>query len=141
MTGVSLMEREPELQEMVAKLFVEGKGNKEIAEALGRGVHPDTITDYKRHPAVQRIAMRMTRERHLQITSKIDTALAERLKHADKIDTETLLKIRKEILPDRIEIADKTNSGSIIEEMWDAANEDPQLAEKMQKALEAAGPE
>lgn len=132
------MDREPELQELVAEAYVNGDTNAQIAEKLGRGVHKDTITDYKRHPKVQAIAERLTKERHLQITSKIDTALMKRLDHVDKIDTDTLLKIRKEILPERIEVTDKTKRASIVEELWDLADQDPEVAARLMAAQEAA---
>lgn len=132
------MDREPDLQAVVAEAYVDGCTNEQIAEKLGRGVHKDTITDYKRHPGVMAIAERLTKERHLQITSKIDSAILKRLEHVDKIDTETLLKIRKEILPERIEIDDKRSRESIVGELFDLAGEDPELAERLMAAQDKA---
>lgn len=138
MSGVSLMDRDPSLRDIVAEGYVEGLTNQQIADKLGRGVHKDTITDYKRHPAVVAIADRLTKERHLQITSKIDSALLKRLEHVDKIDTETLLKIRKEILPERVEIDDKRKREDVVGELFDLAGEDPELAERLMAAQEKA---
>jgi transposase len=132
------MDREPHLREIVAESYVNGMTNAQIADAIGYGVHPDTITDYKRHPKVQAIAERLTKERHLQITSKIDASLLKRLDHVDKIDTETLLKIRKEILPERIEVNDTTKRASLVEELMDLADEDPELAQRLLDANAAA---
>lgn len=133
------MDREPELRKVVAEAYVNGATNAEIAELLQRGVHADTITDYKRHPAVRAIALRLTEERHLQITSKIDNALMGRLNsHIDKIDIETLLKIRKEVLPERIEIKDTTNRQAVVEELLKLSDSDPAAAKLLMEANESA---
>jgi len=132
------MERHPWMQDIVAEAMVNGKTNQEIADLLQHGTHKDSVTDYKKHPAVQAKAERLTKERFLQITGKIDSALLARLEHVDKMDTEELLKIRKEILPERIEVTNKTDKASIIAELFDLLDKDPEKAAEVMDAQERA---
>ena len=133
-----MMDRNPWMRDIVAQGMVDGKTNQQIADDLQHGTHRDSVTDYKRHEAVLNIAERLTKERFVQITGKIDSSLLARLEHVEKIDIETLLKIRKEVLPERIEITNKNNKQSIVQELFDLADSDPELAAQIMDAQEKA---
>lgn len=138
MARPSLLDKEPHLREVVAELYIDGKTNAEIAEAIGRGVHKDSITTYRRRPDVQQIIDRLSRERESLIKRKIDSTLLARLEHSDKMDTEILLRIRKEILPKRLEVKNTDDRGSITDELFDAADKDPAVAVRLLDAMESA---
>lgn len=127
----SLLDQEPQLAEVIAQLYIDGKTNQQIATAIGRGVHKDTITDYRRDARVKNIIKKLTDERIQRITRRIDSVLEARLEKTDKIETDTLLKIRKEMLPERVEISDGTSQADAVEELWRAADKDPELARKL----------
>lgn len=143
--NVSLMERRPDLAVIVAEHYVAGDSNEQIAHALNAAdstlnVHKDTITDYRRIPDVAAMIERLSKERIARLTRKIDGKLEARLDGDDKIDTETLLKIRKELLGGvrKIEFKDTSESGkkSATEKMWDEADKDPDSAARMMAATD-----
>lgn len=128
MARPSLLDNEPYLAELIAELYLDGKTNQEIADALGRGVHKDTVTDYRRDPRVRKIIRRLSEEREALITRRVDRVILERLKNAEEIDTETLLKIRKEMMPKRIEVSGEVSHADLVRELWEAADSNPELA-------------
>lgn len=131
MARPSLLDNEPALAQTIADAYMDGMTNQEIADLLGRGVHKDTITDYKRDPRVRNRIKAISDEREGQISRTIDKALLERAKHPEKLDTKTLLEIKKTLNPKRIEITDGSKQSDLVEELWRAADGDPVLAEKL----------
>lgn len=142
MARPSLLDKEPELIDVIAELYVRGLTNEQIAEEIGRGVHKDTITAYKRDARVRAKAQALTVERTQRITRKVDSAIEKRLEKTDQIDTETLLKIRKEMMPQRIEVGPGASSDerSLIEQIWLKADTDPEFARKLVEAETEAAP-
>lgn len=140
--NVSLMERRPDLAVIVAEHYVAGDSNEQIAHALNAAdsslnTHKDTITDYRRIPDVAAMIERLSKERIARLTRKIDGKLEARLDGKDKIDTETLLKIRKELLGGvrKIEFKDTSDGKkSATAKLWDAADDDPEAAARMMAA-------
>jgi hypothetical protein len=136
------MEKRPELQVIVAEHYVAGDSNEQIAHALNAAdsslnVHKDTILDYRRYPDVAVMIERLSKERIARLTRKIDSKLAARLDSDDEIDTETLLKIRKELLGGarKIEISTPADGKkSATSKLWDAADADPEAAARMMAA-------
>lgn len=126
------------LRELIAEAYADGRSRQQIADAIGDNCHKDTVTEYLKDDEIQAMIDRLSRERINRVTRKIDAALESRLEHVDKIDTETLLKIRKEMLPERIEIDDKTDRSTLVEELWGAADQDPELAQRLLAAGNAA---
>lgn len=124
----SLLDNEPELALLIAELYIDGQTNEQIAKRLGRGVHKDTITDYRRDPRVKREIKRLSGEREQLITRRVDRVIMNRLEKAEEIDTETLLKIRKEMMPKRIEISGEQSTADLVKELWEAADSNPALA-------------
>lgn len=128
MARPSLLDNEPQLAELIAEMYLDGHTNQEIADTLGRGVHKDTITDYRRDPRVRKIIKRLSDEREALITRKIDKVLLARLEKAQDIDTETLLKIRKEMMPKRVEVSGGVEHADLVRELWEEADKNPALA-------------
>lgn len=140
------MDKEPGLRDVVAELYANGANNQEIANAINSifpelNVHKDTIIEYRRHPSVLAKIRRLIEERTTRITRKVDSKIEERLKAADKMDVKTLLEIRKTIAGDKHVIDDKRpedGQRSAVEELFDAAQEDPEMAERIMAAQAAA---
>lgn len=142
------MDRHPDLRVIVADLFVNGSSNQEIADAinkavpnLDRPVNRETIPTYRRHPEVEAIIARKRRERINLITSKIDSKIEAWLNNKKvEHDIETLLKIRKELMPERMKDRDddELTEDRFVEEMFDRAYEDPEFAERLKASIEAA---
>jgi hypothetical protein len=149
MARESLMDKHPDLRVIVSEKFVEGASNQEIADAINQAlpqlptpVHRETIPAYRRHPSVEALIARRRRERINLITSKIDSKIEAWLTNT-KIhhDIETLLKIRKELMPERTKEqgGEEMNQDRLVEEMFDKANEDPDFAERMKEAVDRVG--
>lgn len=109
----------PTFAKLVADLYISGVSRPEMAAELG--CHVDTITDWTKDARVQAHASRAAQERVHRIGRKIDAVIEGRLiEGADDMDTETLLKIRKEYLDRPLKImlgeADK-NPDTIVDAM------------------------
>lgn len=145
MARESLMDKHPDLRVTVAEMFVEGASNQDIADAINaelpqlpQKTHAETIVKYRRHPDVEALIARRRRERINMITSKVDSKILAWLSNAKvEHDMETLLKIRKELMPERLkEREDSELSGDqLVETMFDRAYEDPDFAERMMEAV------
>lgn len=143
------MDKHPDLRVIVAEKFVEGSSNQEIADAinaavpnLDRPVNRETIPTYRRHPDVEAHIARRRRERINLITSKIDSKIESWLNNAKvNHDIEVLLKIRKELMPERMkDRGDETmDEDKLVEEMFDRAYEDPEFAARMKSAADRVG--
>lgn len=145
MARPSLMDKQPELRPLVAEMYAAGESNQSIADEINKlfpdlDVHKDTITDYRRHPAVAPMISKILEERRNRITRKVDSALMARLDHADKVDTKTLLEIRKTIVGEKKINEDVPPEGqkSMTEQLFELADKDPEAAARIMKAQEAA---
>lgn len=87
---------DPERVRLAAALFANGATREEMAEELGVSVW--TITQWRKDPRVRTQVKRLTEDRILRITSRIDKVIEHRLMDADEIDNDTLIRIRKEFL-------------------------------------------
>src|SRR4051812_4726806 len=92
----------PEFSKAVAEAYINGCSREEMGEMFG--VHKDTITDWTRDPRVQGHAARFAQERVNRITRRIDSEIEGRLLDAEEMETEVLLKIRKEFLSNSLKI-------------------------------------
>lgn len=143
------MDKHPDLRVIVAEKFVEGASNQEIADAINAElpqlttpVNRETIPAYRRHPSVEALIARRRRERINLITSKIDSKIEAWLNNAKvNHDIETLLKIRKELMPERTKEQgdDEMSEDRLVEEMFDKAYEDPDFADRMKAAVDRVG--
>lgn len=120
----------------VAALYVEGKTRREMADHFN--VHVDTITDWTQDIRVKAHAAKMSQERVNRITRRIDATIEGRLQEADKLDTETLLKIRKEFR-DQVVKMDVGNADKNADTIKDTMELMEALG--LDKILAAAAPE
>jgi transposase len=110
-----------------AQLYAKGDYDREQL-AAEFNVAPDTISRWLHRPDVQALVGQFTQERANRITRRIDSILEGRLEHAEKMDTELLLKIRKELVPDRSETTIKVDSAGAMEDLVAQLATNPELA-------------
>lgn len=147
MARTSLMDKHPELRELVAEMYANGADNQTIANAINakfpeQNVHKNTIIIYRRHPEVLSKIRRLIDERHTRVIRTVDSKLEERLRNADVMDVKTLLEIRKTLAGEKHVIDDQRpedGGRSMTEELFDLADEDPEAAERIMAAQEADG--
>jgi hypothetical protein len=126
---------DPAFAERVAKLYVEGMELGDIATELE--AHRDTITDWVRDPRVLVHVKRLSSERVAHTTRQIDAELLHRVLDPEvirKMDTDTLLKIRKELVGRGGGEVD-ANTDDLEAGIFDLFDDNPELAEAMQKAI------
>lgn len=128
----------PEFAKAVAEAYINGLGREEMADIFG--VHKDTITDWTRDPRVQGHAARMAQERVTRITRKIDKVIEGRLQESEDLDTELLLKIRKEFLDRslKVDLSKANETAETINEAATLLESDPKLAEAFKELMTGA---
>lgn len=123
----------PEFAKAVAEAYINGMSRAEMSEIFGS--HKDTISDWCRDPRVQAHAARFAQERVLRITRKIDNEIESRVEDADDMETELLLKIRKEFLDRSLKIdlnSAKDDAGTMSDAL-DALEDNPELASQLKE--------
>lgn len=120
----------PEFAKAVAEAYMNGSSRAEMAEMFG--AHKDTITDWTRDPRVQAHAATLGQERVNRITRRIDSEIESRLLDADEMDTELLLKIRKEFMERTGKVGQtNTNEAGTMSDMIDVLEANPDLAAQL----------
>lgn len=145
MARTSYLDKFPELRDFVALKYIEGYSNQAIADAVNNewealNVHKDTIITWRKDDEVDAKVHRLNRERVARILRRTDTELERRLeKMAQNMDTDELIKLRKEFRPERDAHTDeKVDRAGLIQELFGAAQEDPELAQKIADASKGA---
>ncbi len=133
----------PEFAKKVAELYLAGLTREQIANELapengGTAPHEDTISTWTQDPRVQIHIKAGAAARVHRITRRIDKELEGRImgSHIDQMDTETLLRIRKELLG-KIP-ADKENADAAMPDLWDVMDSNPEVAEALAAAIKPA---
>ena len=121
----------PEFAKAVAEAYMNGSSRAEMAEMFG--AHKDTITDWTRDPRVQAHAATLAQERVNRITRRVDAEIETRLMDAEEIDTELLLKIRKEFMErgGKIDLGSGKNDAGTMSDMIDVLEANPDLAAQL----------
>lgn len=129
----------PEFAKAVAEAYINGMSRVEMADLFE--VHKDTITDWTSDPRVQAHAAKFALERVNRITRRIDTEIENRLQDTDDMDTEVLLKIRKEFLDRslKVDLSKGADNPETINEAVNALEENPDLAKQLQDWASGAG--
>lgn len=145
MARTSSLDKFPELRDFVALCYHKGMSNEAIAEAVNKEwealeTHKDTIIRWRKDDQIQSKIHRLARERITRILRVTDNELMRRLeKMAHEMDTDELLKVRKEFVPQVDALTDeKTDKAGIVKDIFGAAREDPNLAQEMVDAAKAA---
>lgn len=120
----------------VAEAYTAGMSRTDMAEEFG--VNVATISVWNRDPRVQAHAARFAQERVNRITRRIDSEIESRLQEAKIMDTEVLLKIRKEFLDRALKIdLNKADTPETINEVIGTLEENPELARDLKEMLAA----
>jgi hypothetical protein len=125
---------DPEFAKQVAEMFAAGASRRDMAEVFGvKDV--DTITRWRRDPRVKVHALKITEDRVLQVTRKVDGVIAERLEHANEMTVNELLAIRKEFLGGALRAQTERADDSTIGEMSEWLEKNPKAADKLEELL------
>lgn len=130
----------PEFAKAVAAAYVDGMTRKAMAEEFE--CHVDTITSWTRDPRVQAHTTRLAQERVNRITRRVDSEIERRLQDTKDIDTEVLLKIRKEFIDRSLTNVGKGNdkdNSETINEAVSILESNPELAKQFKELTEGGG--
>ncbi len=108
------LDKMPGLRDLVAQLYVSGIKQDDMLAQLPIS-DKQTLRNWLKDEGVMSRADKLIRERTLRIVRKVDSTLEARLlddKQRGQMSTETLLKIRKELMPD---IAAQAPKGATVE--------------------------
>ena len=125
---------DPEFAKLVADLYLAGHTREEICNLLPEPKPVvDTISVWTADPRVQVHIKAGSAARVARITRRIDREIEARITGGsiEKIDLETLLRIRKELKGKVPEAAENETATSDI---WDVLDGDPELVERITKA-------
>lgn len=125
------------MRKFVAKCWVEGMSNEDIGLACKEKFNLEsapvekTVRNWRAGDTkLQNMIHSETRERVVRIARRTDTAI-EALDFSD-LSPKELLEIRKEYMPDLRVLTDETeDAGKVAEDVFGAAEEDPELAKKI----------
>jgi hypothetical protein len=133
---------DPERVKLAAAMFMEGATRATMAEELG--VSEWTITQWRKDPRVRAQVTKLVEDRVMRIVGRTDHIIDGRLQNAEDMDTELILKIRKEFLGGAFRAlheGGKVDEATIYEAQ-DAVQADPELLaglrELLQRKAEAA---
>lgn len=127
----------PEFAKSVAAAFVSGLTHKDIAAQFG--IHPDTVTSWRRDPRVKAHAMKMIEDRVIAVTRRIDAIIEGRLQHADNLSMKDLVMLRKEMLGGTLRAQTENADDATISEVMTALDKNPDLADQLQALVESGG--
>jgi transposase len=127
---------DPGFIDLFAALVVSGATNEEIAQQCE--ISDRSVRNYKKDPRVKAAAIKLTEDRILRITRKVDSEIEQRLQHPNEIPTDELIKLRKEYLPGFVrQQVDAQADAATIEEVMTEIEDDPELAEKLRELVGA----
>lgn len=128
---------------MVAGFLADGLSREAVIVALAdEGFEvkdTDTITRWRRDPRVKPLVEQLISDRAVQVSRRVDAVIEGRLANAETMDTETLLKIRKEYggaTVGRKEVGDDTVTADAIRAM----ESDPNFADNLRRVLSGEAP-
>jgi hypothetical protein len=124
---------DPEFLRLVAEHFAAGASRQDMCDELGVK-DKDTITRWRHDPRVKAIVSKINADRVIQISRKVDSIIEGRLSQADKLDTETLLKIRKEYGGAAVS-RKEANDDAVSAEAMKRLEEDPTIGDRLLEAL------
>lgn len=127
---------DPERVKLAAALFMEGRTRAQMAAELG--VSEWTITQWRKDPRIRAAVSKLVEDRVMRIVSKTDHIIEGRLQNAEDMDTDTLLKLRKEYLGGAFRVLHEGGKAddATVNEAMTSVEGDPQLVEGLRKLLE-----
>ncbi len=127
---------DPTFLKLVATCFANGMSRGAMCDELGVS-DLNTITKWRQDPRVKAIVKRLLEDRVIQVSRRIDSIIEGRLTQAETMDTNTLLRIRKEYGGAAVARTEKADDATVQEAM-NAIEEDPDLPEKLARLLSGA---
>lgn len=127
---------DPERVKLAAAMFMEGATRATMAAELG--VSEWTITQWRKDPRVRAQVTKLVEDRVMRIVGRTDHIIEGRLQNAEDMDTELLLKIRKEFLGGAFRAlheGGKADEATVYEAM-DEVQADPELLSGLRALLE-----
>lgn len=128
---------DPTQLQLFAECIAAGLSAKEIVELLH--VSTKSVARYRKDQRVIAAAMKIIEARVVRITRRIDSEIERRLvEEVFDIDTDTLLRIRKEFLSGQLRAQVQVNdpSAETINDAIAQIEESPQFAAELQELLE-----
>lgn len=126
---------DPERVRLAAAMFVEGATRADMAGELG--VSEWTITQWRKDPRVRAQVTKLVEDRVMRIVGKTDHIIEGRLQDAKDMDTELLLRIRKEFLGGAFRAlheGGKVDEATIYEAMGEV-EADPELLQGLRELI------
>lgn len=124
----------PDFAKQVAEAFVAGASRRAMADMFGVK-DLDTITRWRRDPRVKVLAAKLTEDRVLQVTRKVDGVIAAKLEEASNMTVMELLAIRKEFLGGGARAKlDNVDEGT-IGEAQDLIEKNPDFMEQLESII------
>lgn len=125
---------DPDFAKQVAEAFIAGLTRPEMCEMFGVK-DPDTITRWRRDPRVKAHALKLTEDRILQVTRKVDSVMENRLQNAENLTVRELLDIRKEYLGGALRAQTEKADEETIAEAASFLEDNPEAAEQLKEIL------
>lgn len=126
---------DPDFAQQVAQAFVDGTTVKQMMDIFGVGSH-HTIAAWRRDPRVKRISLKLTEDRILRITRRIDSKIEAILEEADELDVKDLVLLRKEFLGGALRAQTEKADEQTIGEAMDWVEANPDLAKLLADSME-----
>lgn len=126
---------DPERVKLAAAMYVEGMTRAQMSKELG--VSEWTITQWRKDPRVRAQVTKLVEDRVMRIVGRTDHIIEARLQSADEMDTDLLLRIRKEFLGGAFRALHEGGKAD-DETVYEAMNEveaDPELMDGLRELL------
>ena len=127
----------PEVRTQVIELTADGVSQQRIADVVGvkdRG----TIAEWQKRPDIVAAVSKLIKARSNRILSHATKRIEGLLTAPDaKFDLELLLKVYEKFHGTTVNINDKPDAAKALQEMFDAAHANPELAKALSELLPA----
>jgi hypothetical protein len=137
-TGPKPKIADPEFALQVAEAFAAGASRQEMADMFD--VTRQTITKWRRDPRVKVHAFKIIEDRVLQVTRKVDGAIAERLERCSEMTVTELLAVRKEFLGGALRARTEGIDEGTIGEAQDWLDKNPDAVEQLERMFAGKDP-
>lgn len=121
---------DPTFASAVAEMFATGASRAEMC-TIFNVKDKDTITKWRRDPRVKAIIWKLTEDRILQVTRKVDAVITNRLEKAENMTVQELLAIRKEFLGGSLRDKTQNIDEDTVNEAHALLERDPGMIEKL----------
>ncbi|MBA3240074.1 MAG: hypothetical protein H0T60_02515 [Acidobacteria bacterium] len=130
---------DPEFAQLVAELLAAGASRENMCEELGVGDR-STITKWRKDPRVKARVQKLTEDRVIQISRRVDSTIMGRLAHAQDMTVDELIKIRKEYGGSALARTEKADDDT-VSDAWDKVQENPDLIKELEEVVRKGGAE